>query len=98
MKNKSKTTIFLIGLLIVLVLVFYLVSHKQYPTEEDSKVYCKLEQRKAEICTALYSPVCGWFNSSIKCLKYPCAQTFSNSCSACSNEKVEYLTKGECPK
>ncbi|VVB77981.1 Uncharacterised protein [uncultured archaeon] len=64
----------------------------------DKKTYCTPKQKKAEICPMYYSATCGWFNNSIKCLKYPCAQTFSNPCVACADEKVEYYTEGECPK
>lgn len=62
------------------------------------KNYCSPEQRGAEICTMEYAPVCGWSNENIKCLRYPCAQTYSNKCMACSNENVAYWTDGECPK
>lgn len=62
------------------------------------KTYCTLEQKKAEVCTMEYFPVCGWFNQSIKCLKYPCATTYGNVCTACSSLNVEYYTSGECPK
>ncbi|TAL48149.1 hypothetical protein EPN87_01205 [archaeon] len=51
-----------------------------------------------QICTAQYNPVCGWFDpAKIQCIRYPCAQTFSNSCFACSDDKVKYYTQGECP-
>lgn len=59
--------------------------------------YCKPEQRDAQACPTLYKPVCGWFNQSIKCFAYPCAQTFDNSCFACADPKVEYWTEGKCP-
>lgn len=52
---------------------------------------------RSEICTQEYAPVCGWFNSSIQCIKYPCAVTAGNSCGACANPSVEYYTIGECP-
>ncbi|MFA6088677.1 MAG: DUF333 domain-containing protein [Candidatus Woesearchaeota archaeon] len=61
------------------------------------KIYCKSEQRNAQVCTLEYRPVCGWFNNNIKCIKYPCAITADNPCNACSNENVEYWTDGECP-
>ena len=68
----------------------------------DSKLQahdCTPEQRKAQMCTELYKPVCGWFDpQKIQCVKYPCAQTFSNSCFACMDEKVISWTEGECPK
>ena len=59
-------------------------------------VDCTNESRKAEICFELYEPVCGWSNENIKCITYPCAQTYSNSCFACQNENVAYYTFGEC--
>ena len=66
---------------------------------EPEQHYCTTEQRKGEICPELYKPVCGWFDpAKIQCIKYPCAQTFSNSCFACHDGKVLYWTEGECPK
>jgi hypothetical protein len=68
---------------------------------EDGKkltVICTEEQRKATACTMEYSPVCGWFGENIKCIRYPCAQTYSNTCGACQNENVGYWTEGECPR
>ena len=68
------------------------------PANLSNSTFCKPEQRGVEICASVYSPVCGWFSKNIQCIKYPCAQTFSNSCSACSNPGVEYWTEGECPE
>lgn|SRR3989338_2988856 len=59
---------------------------------------CTPESRKAEVCMALYDPVCGWFSQKIQCVRYPCAVTASNACEACKNENVESWTKGMCPK
>ena len=69
------------------------------PTEGKLKaVYCELEQRKAEACTMEYAPVCGWSDpEKIQCIRYPCAQTYGNICTACANENVAYYTVGECP-
>jgi len=64
----------------------------------EDKTFCTPDSRKSEVCYEIYNPVCGWFNSSIKCIKYPCAQTYSNECFACQNKNVEYWTKEECPK
>lgn len=64
----------------------------------ENKTFCTDESRGADICIELYAPVCGWFSPEINCIKYPCAQTFSNSCFACSNGNVEYYIPGECPK
>lgn len=49
------------------------------------------------LCTMEYAPVCGWYKENIQCIKYPCAQTFSNDCAACQNEHVAHWTDGECP-
>ncbi|MBI5224991.1 hypothetical protein HY989_03905 [Candidatus Micrarchaeota archaeon] len=59
---------------------------------------CSPEQRKAEFCTEEYAPVCGWNDpANIQCIKYPCAQTYGNSCNACKDENVAYYTQGACP-
>lgn len=60
--------------------------------------FCTEEEKNAEACIEIYKPVCGWFDPKIQCIKYPCAQTFSNSCFACSDEKVISWTEGKCPK
>lgn len=71
-------------------------SSKEANAEQN---YCTPEQKKAEFCIEIYQPVCGWFDPEIiECIRYPCAQTFSNSCFACADEKVLYWTEGECPK
>ena len=60
---------------------------------------CRPEERGAEICTMIYKPVCGWWNSEkIQCFAYPCAQTYPSRCQACANEDVISVTEGECPK
>jgi hypothetical protein len=65
--------------------------------ECPSSVECSDESRLADLCTQEYDPVCGWFSEEIKCIKYPCASTFSNGCGACKDTNVAYYTKGECP-
>jgi|GEM_PF-1710713 len=66
------------------------------PCQKAPKNLCGT--RRAEVCTEVWQPVCGWFGPNIECFKYPCAGTFSNSCFACMNPIVEYWTDGECPK
>lgn len=65
----------------------------------DGKNFCPPESRNAGACIALYDPVCGWNNpEKIQCIKYPCANTYSNSCFACLDENVLYYTKEVCPE
>ncbi|MBX4212026.1 hypothetical protein KW787_01040 [Candidatus Pacearchaeota archaeon] len=62
------------------------------------KYYCTSESRDNELCIQEYAPVCGWFDpKQIQCIKYPCAQTFTNSCFSCIDPRVLYWTEGECP-
>ena len=61
--------------------------------------YCTAGQRQGEMCIELSQPVCGWFDPArVQCIRYPCANTFSNSCFACHDDKILYWTEGECPK
>ncbi len=63
----------------------------------ESKTYCTPAQKSADFCFELYQPVCGWFSNEIQCLRYPCAGSYTNSCFACKDPKVEYWTSGDCP-
>ncbi len=104
--NSSLVIIIIILALILLIVVFYLIFSKPaLPPIDDNNngnqippgaTLCPAET--GEFCIELYQPVCGYFDpKKIQCIKYPCAQTFSNSCFACSNENVLYYTDGECP-
>ncbi len=67
-------------------------------TEEGLEEHtCTEEQKAAEVCFEIYMPVCGWFNQSIQCIRYPCAGTYTNSCFACMDPKVDRWTEGQCP-
>lgn len=58
---------------------------------------CSEEMRQAEVCPEIYAPVCA--SVQVQCIKEPCEpvqETFSNSCFACMNENVSYVTAGEC--
>jgi hypothetical protein len=60
-------------------------------------IFCRQEQRDADGCNDIYSPICAKVN--IQCIKAPCDpiyQTFGNNCQACMNPLVEYYTAGEC--
>lgn len=68
------------------------------PVGDDEKNYCPPIARNESRCITQYQPVCGWFDAeSSQCTRYPCAQTYSNSCVACSDRIVSYWTAGECP-
>lgn len=52
----------------------------------------------SEYCIDLYKPVCGWNDpAKVQCVRYPCAQTYSNECFACQNENVISWSEGACP-
>lgn len=52
---------------------------------------------RSSFCTKELRPVCGYFDpSKVQCVKAPCAQTFNNSCEACSNSNVMNWTIGNC--
>ncbi len=60
---------------------------------------CTEEQKQTQACTKEYLPVCGWSDpAKVQCIKYPCAQTFGNICSACADENVISWSEGECPE
>ncbi|MEK6945362.1 MAG: hypothetical protein AABW63_01060 [Nanoarchaeota archaeon] len=101
MARSNKYRIWLVVILLAIfaiAIVSNILSNNNSKPQEESKIYCNTQSRDVDVCTEIYSPVCGWFDSSkIQCIKYPCAQTFSNSCFVCMDEKVEYYTEGECP-
>lgn len=89
--------------MVILIIAFisscYLIFN--FPPKDDNlrkQTYCTPEQKNAQVCPEYYSATCGWFDQSIKCFKYPCADTFANPCFACADSKVEFYTSGECPK
>jgi len=61
-------------------------------TEEVRQV-CTEDEKKAEMCTTDYNPVCGEIVLNTGETTY---KTFSNSCGACSSMKVIAYTPGEC--
>ena len=72
-------------------------NNKTFVEQIDGVALCALEQRNAEVCAQIYSPVCAKVN--IQCIKAPCNpiwQTFSNACEACSNSLVENYAMGAC--
>lgn len=72
----------------------------KFPACPESKLKaneCNASPR-VKNCPDVYTPVCGWFNQSINCIKYPCMANYGNACWACSQEKVDYWTEGPCPR
>jgi len=66
--------------------------------QTEQKIFCRDSQRGSDFCTMELHPVCGWFDESVQCVKYPCAGEFNNPCEACKATKVKFYTEGECPK
>jgi hypothetical protein len=67
--------------------------------KEVAKNLCAPEEKQAEACIEIYSPVCGWYDpKKVQCVKYPCALEFSNKCFACKAKDVLYWTDGSCPE
>lgn len=100
--NHKITLIYLIILLFttsVIILIVNLYPFSQKESMKEKKNFCTPESRQENACIEIYKPVCGWFNpEKIQCIKYPCANTYSNSCFACHNEEVSYWTEGQCPE
>jgi len=88
--------IFIILTICIISYIIVLLSSKK-DESKNKKYTCPLESRGVSACTMEHNPVCGWNNNNIKCIKYPCASTYSNPCVACTNKDVEYYTFGECP-
>lgn len=64
---------------------------------ESFRVYCGQEEPRVEVCAEIYQPVCASVN--VECITEPCdpvQETFSNSCFACMNERVEWYLPWEC--
>lgn len=96
MKDYWKKFI-VIGAIALIIILWGVWYYNQGGVPAD-KTLCDEESRQAAFCIELYEPVCGWNNEDIKCIKYPCAQDYSNPCFACKDKNVEYYTIGECPK
>lgn len=88
MKNKLKK--FLIIVIIIFFLVIAFILFKEKTEENPNKVYCKPEQRNADVCIEIYEPVCGFSDDNLQ------TKTFSNSCFVCIDKNVEYYVRGEC--
>lgn len=96
--NKDAVTIVIAVLAAVAAAVIAFSLVQQFAGNGPAQNFCTPQSREADACIQLYQPVCGWFDpAQVQCIRYPCAQTFSNSCFACMDGKVQYWTEGECP-
>jgi hypothetical protein len=59
---------------------------------------CKEDDRSAASCPSNNEGVCGNYDSEVmQCaLGAPCGQSYINSCIACNNPMVKFVTQGEC--
>src|SRR3989344_1398931 len=99
MKSNREVTIMVVLLFLIVIVIFGVLKMYSKKIVDVNENLCEASDRSASVCIELYQPVCGWLDpNKIQCIKYPCAQTFSNSCFACMNENVLYWTEGECPE
>lgn len=59
--------------------------------------FCSDEERNADSCIEIYSPVCAF--KQVECIRAPCpllAENYPNSCFACQQERTVYYFEGEC--
>jgi len=97
--EKSKKNWVMLGIAVLAVFLLIKIAIDNFPENQtgQDKVYCPND--RGEFCTEEYNPVCGFYNpEQIQCIKYPCAQTYSNGCFACLDKNIQYYTKGSCPK
>ncbi len=103
-KNKFLITfliIFILALLLIIGILTYIlipINKTQTPSDNNKqKINCLPEQRLSDYCIEIYKPVCGY--RQVQCVTTPCnpvPETFSNSCTACSDDMILFYTEGEC--
>lgn len=79
---------------------------KQVFTEQmnatQTEEFTTCPDNRPEICTMEYNPVCGLIDNGVRCVTEPCANydavTFSNGCSACSEQNTLGHYQGTCEK
>lgn len=59
-------------------------------------------EKRPQMCTKIYQPVCATRDTGVRCVKSPCpsteTKTYGNSCTACADTKVSGYIPGECPE
>lgn len=86
---------------LTLIALIYFISNinSLFLGEEQTLPYkCSDSDRKKDCNGSTERTVCGWFNDSIKCFRYPCAITAKSVCEACNNENVAEVTDKDCEK
>ncbi len=86
-----------VALLIMFIVLATIFLPKQMPPPIVDETQVCDDPVEGTVCPANVDPVCGWFKD-IQCIKYPCAQTYSNACEACQDSKVKYWTDNTCPE
>lgn len=70
------------------------------PTENSAPTLTTCPEKRPEVCTFDYRPVCATRDTGIRCITAPCPsteqKTYGNACSACADEKVIGHIPGEC--
>ena len=62
------------------------------PPAEGRMAYVQCPEKRPEMCTHLYKPVCAEVDNGVRCVTTPCNSTdkkdYGNSCAACADPKV----------
>jgi len=70
------------------------------PVENNTTTLTTCPEKRPEVCTFDYRPVCATRDTGIRCVTTPCAsteqKTYGNACSACADEKVIGYIPDEC--
>ena len=96
MMKKHKLILIIVALMVIIAGVVIFSPQMTNNSSEPKKFFCTDSDRTAT-CNDVGDKVCGWFNKSVQCLRYPCAINFDLRCEACKNPDVEYYTFGSCP-
>lgn len=72
------------------------------PVAVDHQPAVRCPEERPAACTPDYQPVCGFIDTGVRCVTTPCPSwetyTFSNGCSACTDQRVTGFSDGICPQ
>jgi hypothetical protein len=95
--------IFIITVAIFAVVACQTKADKNYSSNLENKNNTQAQvcsNPRPEICTREYKPVCAVVDTKVRCVKAPCPstikKTYSNSCTACSDNNVYEYSLGVC--